>query len=80
MNRHIVTPTNDESLNMPSLPAILHNEVVHYYVDVRGVEENNVGNKEPSHEANEEESQLPNDPHIQLSTRLVIREYRMINL
>lgn len=45
MNRHIVTNTNEESLNMPSLPTnSSNNEVVHYYVDVGGVEEHNVGN------------------------------------
>ena len=32
---------------MPSLPTTLKNEVLHYYVDVRGVEEKNVDNGEP---------------------------------
>ena len=35
-NINIVTNTNDESLNIPSLPTTLNNKVVHYYVDFGG--------------------------------------------
>lgn len=37
MNKHIVTPTNDENLNLPSLPAVFYNEAVHYYAPLGGV-------------------------------------------
>lgn len=47
MNRYIVTANNNEILNMPSLLAILNNEVFHYYVDVGGVGYENVENVDP---------------------------------
>jgi len=75
MNRHIITNTNEESLSMPSLLANLNNEVVHYYVDVIGVEEHNVGNEELNQEDNAEESQLLYYPHIHPSTGLVFEQF-----
>ena len=47
MNGNTVTDMNDEILNMPSMPATFVNKVVHYYVDVRGVEEYIVDNELP---------------------------------
>ena len=46
LNQNIVTDTNDQSLNMPSQPSSLSNEVIHYYVDIGGVEEQNACNEE----------------------------------
>ena len=47
MNKHIVTNTNEESMNMPSYPTLLNKEVIHYYVDAKGLEEGDVGSEEP---------------------------------
>ena len=60
MNRQIVTSTNEENINMPSLPTYLNNEFVKYYVDVGGVYEYIVGNKEPSEYIAREEQLLAN--------------------
>lgn len=46
MNIHIVTNTNDEIINMPSLPMFLNKEVSHYCVDVGCVEKHTIGNEE----------------------------------
>ena len=47
MNRHIVTITNEESLNIPSFPKYMKTEAIHYYVDVGGVYEDTAGNDTP---------------------------------
>ena len=46
MNKDIITDTNDEILNMPSLKETLCNKVVHYPVDVEDVEAKTVDNEE----------------------------------
>ena len=43
MNKHIVTTTNEEIMDMPSQPALMVNEFFHYFVDVGGLEEGDVG-------------------------------------
>ena len=45
MNKHIVTYTNEEILDVPLLPAYMNEEFVHYYVDLGVVEEVMVGNE-----------------------------------
>ena len=45
-NQNIVTDTNDQSLNMPLQPASLTHEAIHYFVESRGVEDQNVSNIE----------------------------------
>ena len=55
---------------MPSLPTTLKNEVLHYYVDVRGVEEKNVDNGEPKDNV---DGSLPLvDPTIEPSTTPIL--------
>ena len=55
---------------MPSLPTTLKNEVLHYYVDVRGVEEKNVDNGEPKYNV---DGSLPLvDPSIEPSTTPIL--------
>jgi len=66
INRNIVTITNEESINTPSLLDNLNNnKVLHYYVDFGGMEEHNGGDEEPNQESIDEESQLPYDPYNQ---------------
>lgn len=62
LNKPSVTNTNEESLNMPSMPTFLNNEVFHYYVDVGGVEEHIVSNEEQVEEDSAIESKFPVDP------------------
>ena len=38
MNAHSVSATNEESMNMPSQPAELNSEIVHFFVDNRSME------------------------------------------
>ena len=63
MNKHIVTNTNEESMNMPSQPALLDNEVVCYYVDAKGLAEGDVGSEEPLEVDNADVTQLLVDTH-----------------
>jgi hypothetical protein len=54
---------------MPSLPIIINNDdIVHYFVDVRGEEEHNGEDKE-------EESQHPEDSHNQPSNDLLLSQF-----
>ena len=39
LNAHSVSATNEESMNMPSQPAELNSEIVHFFVDNRSMEE-----------------------------------------
>ena len=61
MNKHIITNTNKESMNMPSQPTLLNIEVVHYFVDFGGLEEGDVGTKEPDATYNVDETKLLDD-------------------
>ena len=55
---NIVIDTNDKSLNMPSLPSIINDQVSHYYVDDGGVQENSTNNEILDQEDNVDEALL----------------------
>lgn len=52
LNKHIVTITNDESINMPSHPTITNDDIVHFYVDGGSLEEPHKEHEEPTQEDN----------------------------
>lgn len=62
MNKHIITNTNEESLNMPSQLVVLNNEAVHFYVDGGSLEEHTIDNEEPVEEDNAIEALLRANP------------------
>ena len=41
LSKQIIPNTNDESINMPSQTTLMHNEIVHFYVDLKSLEELN---------------------------------------
>ena len=65
MNKHIVTTTNEEIMDMPSQPTLLVNEVFHYFVDVGGLEEGDVGIENLDATYNADVTQFPVDTHTQ---------------
>ena len=52
LNKHVVTNTNDESLSMPSRTASMHDEILHFYVDPRSIEDNNTKDEDATREDN----------------------------
>ena len=44
LNQHVVSNTNDESMNISSHPTIMGGDVVHFYVDGGSLEEPNEDN------------------------------------
>ena len=60
MNAHSVSTTNEESMNMPSQPAELNSEIVHFFVDNRSMEEDE-GHNEASNEDNDIVQSVPTD-------------------
>ena len=67
MNKHIVTNTIEEIMDMPSQPALMVNEVFHYFVDVGGLEEGDVGIENIDATDNASITQFPVDTHTQHS-------------
>ena len=65
MNKHIVTTTNEEIMDMPSQPTLLVNEVFHYFVAVGGLEEGDVGIENLDATYNAHVTQFPVDTHTQ---------------
>ena len=62
LNKHIVTSINDESINMPSQPTVMNDEIVHFYVDGGSLEKPNKDNEEPSEEDKVVKASLLVDP------------------
>ena len=60
MNAHSVSTTNEESMNMPSQPAELNSEIVHFFVDNRSMEVDE-GHNEASNEDNDMVQSVPTD-------------------
>ena len=60
MNAHSVSATNEESMNMPSQPAELNSEIVHFFVDNISMEEDE-GHNEASNEDNDIVQSVPTD-------------------
>jgi len=58
-NKHNVSSTNDESMTMPSQPAELSIEFVHYFVDNGSLEEEPIQNEVPNEENNGVQSGFP---------------------
>ena len=67
MNKHIVTTTNEEIMDMPSQPTLLVSEVFHYFVDVGGLEEGDVGIENLDATDNADVTQFSVDTHTQRS-------------
>lgn len=59
MNKHIVTPTNDENLNLPSMLAVLNNEAVQYYVPLGGVGDEIEQNEDTVDQENDDDLGTP---------------------
>ena len=62
LNRNISTTTNDEILNIPSQSVVMHDEIVHFYVDDGSIEEPNINNEEVAEEDNVVETPLLASP------------------
>jgi hypothetical protein len=76
-----VTDTNDQSLNMPSQPTSLSNEVIHYFVDNGGVENQNVGNEAEEAEIDSAyETKVEVDHHNQQCTTPILRKLLKLSM
>jgi len=56
---HGVLRTNEESMNKPSQPVELNNEIVHFFMDNRSMEEDSTHNEESYKENNIVQSVVP---------------------